>query len=177
MNTQTPATQTSAFSLEQCRIIYDHASRYHASKGYLDAAKRYLDAGDADGFERVCRGDYAWLREIGAPEWLRDIRARYVLTDGPAEAWHDNGQQRSKAHYINGQLHGLFEDWHDNGQQWSKATYVNGQQQGQYEMWYPNGQQRMKCTYVDGQRHGRLERWHDDGQRDTTSTYINGKLL
>ena len=114
------------------------AKQCNACKGNYDAAARYLRNNDIEGFKRVCRGNVAWLN---------GIRAKYVLTDGVAEKWHENGQLASRCTYQNDQLHGLHEKWHDNGQLTSRREYMNGRLHGLYETWRDNGQLMYRRAY------------------------------
>jgi antitoxin component YwqK of YwqJK toxin-antitoxin module len=176
-------------NLQDCETLLAAAIEKGICKGDADAARRYLDAGDVEGFERICRGNDALFEVMGVP---------YVLTDGTAERWHDNGQlkatyfyvngklrgkylwrydngqMREQSNYVEGEMHGKSTRWHDNGQVREKANYVNGQMHGQSTWWYDNGQMRQKSNYINGEMHGQSTWWDEDGQVCKQSTYING---
>ena len=117
---------------EEAQRIYDAAANAGACSGNLGAAKRYLDADDIEGFERVCRGSVAWLA------WQR---LRYAMTSGVAETWHDNGGSLMEEYtYVDGAQHGVYRSWHDNGQLWVEGTFVKGVRHGAYKEWRANGQ-------------------------------------
>jgi MORN repeat variant len=128
-------------NLKECETILATAIKLGACKGNADAARRYLDAGDAEGFERVCRGNYRWLEAAGIA---------YVLTDGVAERWHDNGRMYAQSTYVSGKPHGEYFWWHVNGQMGEKSNYVNGKTHGECTWWYSDGQMREQASYVDG---------------------------
>jgi MORN repeat variant len=107
-------------NLQECEILLAAAIEVWLSKGDADAARRYLDAGDVEGFERVCRGNYRWLEANGID---------YVLTDGAAERWYDNGQMQEQSNYVDGKLHGEYTWWYRNGEIHAQANYVNGVKQ------------------------------------------------
>lgn len=93
-------------SIDECKTIYDAAVAKKACKGNIEAAKRYLDAGDVEGFERVCRGNAGWLK-------CNDIH--YLLSDGIAENWYENGAMSKRFNRVNGLAHGLYEGWSKDG--------------------------------------------------------------
>ena len=103
--------------MTNARRILAYAKRYDACEGNYNAAARYLENDDLEGFERVCRGNVTWLS---------DIRADYTFTDGVAEKWNENGQLESRCAYTRGRLYGLYETWHENGQLASRRTYEDG---------------------------------------------------
>lgn len=63
-------------NINECRTIYEAACKANACEGNIQAAKRYLDAGDVEGFERVCRGNWQFLQDNGI---------EYSLTNGMRE--------------------------------------------------------------------------------------------
>jgi MORN repeat variant len=152
-------------NLQDCEALFAAAIKRKACKGNADAARRYLDAGDVEGFERVCRGNYDWLRYNGIA---------YVLTDGAAENWDDNGQMRVQSQYVNGDRHGKCMRWHANGQVCRQANYINGRLHGECTWWYVNGQMREQSIYFDGQLHGECTCWYHDGQMCEQANYANG---
>jgi antitoxin component YwqK of YwqJK toxin-antitoxin module len=152
-------------NLQECEVLLSTAIKLGACKGNADAARRYLNAGDVDGFERVCRGNYDWLR-------YKDIA--YVLTNGPAERWYVNGQKLAQFNYLNGKLHGECTWWHDNGQVCEQFNYVNGEMHGLHKWWYSDGQIREQSNYVNGKRHGEYAWWYPDGRVCKQANYVNG---
>jgi MORN repeat variant len=128
-------------NLQDCEAILAAAIERDACKGNADAARRYLDAGDVEGFERVCRGNY---------EWLEDKGVAYVFTDGAAERWYDNGQMCEQLNYVNGKMHGKCTWWYITGQMSEQSNYVNGKMHGECAWWYISGQPREQSNYVNG---------------------------
>jgi antitoxin component YwqK of YwqJK toxin-antitoxin module len=128
-------------NLQDCEAILAAAIKKNLFKGDLNAARRYLNAGDVEGFERVCRGNYEWLK-------YKDIA--YVLTDGSAENWHDNGLICGHFNYVNGKLHGECMWWHNNGQLGNQLSYVDGDPHGQHMRWHADGKLFEQSTYING---------------------------
>lgn len=151
--------------LKECKTIYDAAVAAEACKGNVEAAKRYLDAGDTEGFERVCRGNVDWLKYNGV---------HYVLSDGIAENWYDNGVLHSHHTYVNGKVEGLIEVWYDNGILSRQINYKDDKPDGLCTVWYDNGDTQMRYSYFKGKLCGLYERWNKDGSLAVTRTYING---
>ena len=118
-------------TLTECEDILTQATKAKACKGNLDAAKRYFEAKDTEGFERVCRGNKTWLTAN---------RIRYTLTDGLSESWHSDGQLEASGTYQDGKLNGLHEHWYSNGQLAARYTYKDGKLNGLHERWYSDGQ-------------------------------------
>jgi MORN repeat variant len=151
--------------MQECEILLAAAIKKGVCKGDADAARRYLDAGDVEGFERVCRGNC---------EWLQDMEIAYTLTDGPAERWYSNGQMRKQSNYFNGQLHGQRTWWYPGGQMGEQSNYANGKRHGEYLWWYDNGQLLEQSNYVNGRLHGQSTCWHEDGKVIKQLNYVNG---
>jgi MORN repeat variant len=152
-------------NLQECEVLLAAAIKRKACKGNADAARRYLDAGDVEGFERVCRGNYDWLKDYGID---------YVLTDGPAEGWHDDGQMREQFNYFNGELRGEYTRWYPDGQMQEQSNYVNGKLHGECMWWHIDGRMSERLSYVNGKLHGACTRWNSDGQMSGQSNYVNG---
>lgn len=129
-------------NINECEVIYLAAVAAKACKGNIEAARRYLDAGDVEGFERVCRGNRGWLDDLDIP---------YNLTDGPAEAWHDNGVLSHSHTYVNGKLEGIYKEWHLNGILRQRCVCKGGKREGLYESWNGDGTLKLKITYVNGE--------------------------
>lgn len=142
-------------SIEQCRSIYEQAVKVRGYLGNIRKAKEYLDAGDTECFERVCRGRFGWLPEH---------RVTYTCTDGAVETWHDNGQPWKRYTYVNGKPDGLYESWYPNGRISLRCTNMNGDREGLFESWYDSGQPSERYTYVEGKRVGVFETWYPDGR-------------
>jgi MORN repeat variant len=128
-------------NLQECEAILAAAIERDACKSNADAARRYLDAGDVKGFERVCRGNHGWLEDNGI---------HYVLTDGAAERWYVNGQMLAQFNYLNGKLHGEYTWWDSDGQMCEQSNYANGKRHGEYTWWENDGRVREKSNYVNG---------------------------
>jgi antitoxin component YwqK of YwqJK toxin-antitoxin module len=127
--------------ISRCKRILDAVSWGLAFRGDISAMKRYFNAGDVDGFERVCRGSHEWLRNRGIA---------YDLTDGAAECWYDNGQMCEQLNFINGRLHGQRTWWYDNGQLLEQSNYVNGRLHGQSTCWHEDGKVIKQSNYDNG---------------------------
>ena len=127
-------------TLTHCENILTKATKAEACKSNLDAAKRYFEAKDTEGFERVCRGNKTWLTAS---------RIRYTLTDGLYERWYSDGPLVERCTYQDGKLDGLYERWYRNGQLAERYTYKDDNLNGLYENWYSNGQLCVRCTYQD----------------------------
>jgi MORN repeat variant len=154
-------------NLQECEVLLTAAIERGVCKGSADAARRYLDAGDVEGFERVCRGNY---------EWLQDMKIAYTLTDGPAERWYSNGQMRGQSNYFGGQMHGECTWWYFGGQALEQSNYVNGQLHGECTWWYDDGQMCEQLNYVNGKLHGECAWWYRNGQMRKQANYANGNL-
>ena len=128
-------------TLTQCEDILTNASEAKACKGNLDAAKRYFEAKDTEGFERVCRGN---------KDWLLTQAIRYTLTDGRYESWYSDGQLEARCTYKDGNPSGLYESWYSDGQLDARCTYKDGNLNGLYDRWHSNGRLWLRCTYKDG---------------------------
>jgi antitoxin component YwqK of YwqJK toxin-antitoxin module len=128
-------------NLEECETILAAAIKRKACKGNADMAKKYLDAGDVEGFERVCRGNRKWLEDKGIA---------YVLTDGAAERWHYNGQVFEQFNYLNGRRHGECTWWYPNGQMLEQSNYVGGNRHGKCTCWNSDGRLLEQANYVNG---------------------------
>jgi hypothetical protein len=75
-------------NLEECEAILAAVIKNNLfKKGDLNKAHQYLDAGDVEGFERICRGQFWWIKDKGVP---------CILTDGPAEGWYDDGRLKKQ---------------------------------------------------------------------------------
>jgi antitoxin component YwqK of YwqJK toxin-antitoxin module len=128
-------------NLKDCEVLLAAAIEHKACKGNADAARRYLDAGDVEGFERVCRGNY-W--------WLKYRKIAYILTDGVAETRYANGQMSEQFNYFNGTLHGERTQWYPDGQVCEQANYANGRLHGKYAHWDSDGQVLEQSNYING---------------------------
>lgn len=155
-------------SINECKEIYDAAVAAKDFKGSIEAAKRYLDANDTEGFERVCRG-ISW--------WLAGSGIRYMLSDGVSENWYDNGVLSTRQTYVNGKKEGLCEIWHDNGVLELRTTYVNNQVEGVYEQWYDNGVLRYRGNYKAGVLEGLQETWCRDGYPRDRNIYSKNRIV
>jgi MORN repeat variant len=127
---------------QECNKILITAISKNAWTGNANVARKYLNAGDLEGFERICRGTYKWLNYKGIP---------YVLTDGAAENYHDNEQLYEQATYFNGQLHGDYTSWYSNGRMSEQSTYVAGKRHGECTWWHFNGPLKAQLTYINGE--------------------------
>jgi antitoxin component YwqK of YwqJK toxin-antitoxin module len=152
-------------NLKECEAIFSAAIKKNLFKGNADAARRYLDAGNVEGFERVCRGNFWWFED-------KDIA--YALTDGPAENWYDNGQMREQSSYVNGKRHGEYTWWYPDGRVCKQLNYANGEMHGKYTWWYIGGQMRVQANYDDGHLHGKYTWWDEDGKVLEQLNYVNG---
>jgi antitoxin component YwqK of YwqJK toxin-antitoxin module len=153
--------------MQECEILLAAAIKRAACKGDVNAARRYLDAGDVEGFERVCRGNSALFQVAGVPS---------VLTDGAVERWYVNGQKREQSNYLNGQLHDECTWWYSDGQIREQSNYVNGSRHGECTWWYANGQVCRQSNYVNGQLRGESTWWYPDGQMREQLNYANGEI-
>ena len=128
-------------SINECKAIYLLSVEEQACKGNIEAAKRYLDAGDVEGFERVCRGNV---------DWLKRKSISYILTPGMAENWYDNGFLRRRGFYVNGKVEGVIETWHENGVLRCKYSGIDDKAEGLYEEWNSDGYLVKTRTYLNG---------------------------
>jgi antitoxin component YwqK of YwqJK toxin-antitoxin module len=151
--------------MQDCEVLLAAAIEVWLCKGDADAARRYLDAGDVEGFERVCRGNYWWIKDNGIA---------YVFTDGAAESLYANGKMHEQSNYLNGERHGKCTRWYTTGQLSEQLIYANGELHGECTWWDIDGQMREQANYVNGKRHGEYAWWYPDGQMREQANYVNG---
>ena len=153
--------------LKECKEIYDAAVAANACKGNIEAAKRYLDANDVEGFERVCRGN---------SDWLASNNIRYVPSDGIAESWYNNGVLCTRYTYIAGIIEGLHETWYKSSILSRRVSFKDDRLDGLYTVWHENGVMFTRCNYVNGDRCGLYEEWDRYGSLSLTCTFLNGVI-
>ncbi len=57
---------------------------------------------------------------------------------------------KTEAHYVNGQLDGVFKRYYENGTLWSEIHYKNGKREGTSKEFYLNGQLKANLFYEGG---------------------------
>ena len=67
--------------------------------------------------------------------------------------------------------------WHENGQKRLEATFVDGKQHGPWAMWYENGEKEMEGTFKDGGKDGVQMDWYENGQARSHLIFKDGKLI
>lgn len=160
-------------TLDQCRAIYDEATKKQTpkfSKGNLDAALRYLNASDTQGFARVCRGDSFFKVPNGAAYSIAD-------SDGDYESWHEYGKLKHYYSVIAGLKHGFARRWRPNGELWEVYRYKQGLRHGLYVLFYENGSPSEMALYKKDTLHGLREKYNEDASLLERSYYKRGVLV
>lgn len=92
-------------------------------------------------------------------------------------AWHENGEKKWKADFVDGLPVGRFRSWHDNGQRHAAVDWLEGRPHGEYDSWYDNGQKAAEGTYLEGEPHGCYESYYADGGRKEKGAYSRGEKV
>jgi len=100
------------------------------------------------------------------PSQIEKSRAHYVAgqLDGLAQVWHEKGTLASKGNHAGGKRVGLWETFHDNGAPATRATYVDGQLEGEAVGWYPDGTESERARYRAGSHIGTIEAFYPSGK-------------
>lgn len=91
-----------------------------------------------------------------------------AIQQGPASAWHDNGQLKMKGQYLYNHREGRFTWWHRNGQRSLAGEYEEGNKTDLWVWWHPNGMKRIQGTYEDDIESGTWTWWDEEGNLVTT---------
>lgn len=71
------------------------------------------------------------------------------------EEYHFNGNLKSKAHYLNGKMHGIREEYNVSGKLTDSIPYKNNLLHGLVKRYtITAGKIYMEIPYIDGKRHG-----------------------
>ena len=114
-----------------------------------------------------------------------------ITKNGLIQTYHDSGNLKIRAQYINNELNGLYQEYNEENVQISEFTFVNGKMIGIRKEWYDNGNLWLSCSYDhDGKRDGLYQEFYKNGQLWKVIHYkhglrsglyqeyaINGKLI
>lgn len=99
----------------------------------------------------------------------REKKNLHVYKDGYWEFYHENGQLKSKGHFLNGWATGKWEDYSSNGQLIKRSNFKDRKANGEWTYWYPNGQLKEIIIYSDSTVRLKCFYLHND-----TQTLSNG---
>lgn len=71
------------------------------------------------------------------------------MLHGPFVTYYPIGRLESHTDYEQGQMTAKLE-WYENGQQKTEAHYLRGELNGQYRGWYPDGKLQKEAVYTCG---------------------------
>lgn len=133
-----------------------------------------------------------------------DSGLHVYIRNGLEQEYHENGQLKHEALYVNGGIEGTARWWYEDGTPEKAYTITNGVYNGLSEGWYRNGvPAHAMCFDEKGRQHGEslfyhvngslrskqlLEHgkpvegksytgWYDDGKIEFEHEYNNGKLI
>ena len=62
-----------ALNLQQAKAIYDHAVSKQPCLENVTKAKQFLDSGDLNSFEQICRANHLWLKQKNNPYFAEGL--------------------------------------------------------------------------------------------------------
>ncbi len=102
---------------------------------------------------------------------------KYGLRNGYEVSWHENGQEKHRAAYIDDRENGEMITYHENGRIFMKAEFKNGKMDGIVAAWYENGQERFQVVLDSGIPNGIAQYWYEDGQMLSDGRMKDGKSV
>lgn len=81
---------------------------------------------------------------------LVEDSALHVVKDGPAFAYHENGNVQTEAFYVKGKEHGNYKVYREDGKVFYEGTYDMGERHGEWKFYYKNGNIGKKGMYTHG---------------------------
>ncbi|OAD39449.1 toxin-antitoxin system YwqK family antitoxin [Polaribacter atrinae] len=101
-----------------------------------------------------------------------------IIKNGEYEEYHDNGQLKHKALYINDKVDGIAKYWYDNGQLQKEHYYIKGLRNGTWKDYYKSGKiQFIQPFNNKGQYHGTLVSFFENGQKRMEQILENGQNI
>jgi antitoxin component YwqK of YwqJK toxin-antitoxin module len=126
--------------------------------------RRYPDGSQEAGeYERGARTG-KWKRVDAETVPIHEVNYKKGLRQGPAVAWHPNGQVRSQSEYLQDRMHGRHQTWYPSGQIKRDGTYDCGAKVGLWTAWYSDGGKETRGFFAEGQRAGLWMKWSAGGE-------------
>jgi antitoxin component YwqK of YwqJK toxin-antitoxin module len=106
----------------------------------------------------------------------KDSKIHSFIKNGFIQTFHENGQIKHEAFYINDRIDGDGKWWHDNGQMEKIQFYKNRIPQGTWQMWYNSGNLANTHSYnSNGRLHGPHIWYYENGRKKREHHYNNGR--
>ena len=99
----------------------------------------------------------------------------YGLRNGYEVSWHETGQEKHRATYINDRENGEMITYHKNGEILMKAEFQNGKMDGLVAAWYENGMERFQVVVDSDIPNGIAQYWYENGQMLSDGRMKEGK--
>ena len=138
--------------------------------------------------EKLAETMYPWQVEHILNHW--DERDEYLertlknpksilhsfIRNGKYKEYHENGQLKHKAFYINHKVDGSAKYWYKNGQLHKKHHYNKGLKSGTWKEYYESGKIKTIHHYnKDGRIHGLFVSYYENGQKRMEQVFENGR--
>jgi antitoxin component YwqK of YwqJK toxin-antitoxin module len=122
-------------------------------------------------------GHYGHARRIDR-DW--NLRIIYLVENGwviKSQSWDQAGKVRTRRHYKEGKLEGLWTGWHRNGAKQIEFSWGNGYPIGRSISWHENGKISETGNYQSGKMHGEWITYQFDGTEKNRLTYNLGEIV
>ena len=93
--------------------------------------------------------------------------------NGNWKSYYKNGQIKTNANYIYGQLNGVFASYYENGLLKSEGHYKNNKRKGFWKFFYENGGIKQKSNYRYGKLRGHFRSFYQNGQIESEGNFID----
>lgn len=92
------------------------------------------------------------VRQLSDRGALKYLEANEAPFSGVAEDWHENGQRKNWARYVDGQPDGKQFFWGADGQKLQEAQFKAGILDGKQTFWWPDGTPKTELIWANGKR-------------------------
>jgi len=89
----------------------------------------------------------------------------------------DNGQQRRRFPFRDGEVHGTAVAWYRNGQKALEVAFVNGERHGPVNGRFPDGTDKLQGEFSDNWEEGRWVWWQEDGSMWRETVFAGGRQV
>ncbi|MCL3781641.1 toxin-antitoxin system YwqK family antitoxin [Prolixibacteraceae bacterium JC049] len=98
------------------------------------------------------------------------------MKSGGYIVFHENGELKIKAHFVNDSLSGNYYRYYPSGARKCGFKYINGKRNGLCMTWYENGEVELSGGYINSRRHGDWTYFKRNGTPKYVVKYFKGKI-
>lgn len=99
----------------------------------------------------------------------------FMQYHGPFMQWYEDGAQKHKGEYVNGEKEGVHISWSNNGTKSFEGKFINGKQNDIHIYWYDNEQKQFEGLFTNDKRVGLHTCWFKHGQKKKEVVFTNNK--